>query len=184
MAHTDAMGFLDRIKKAFATGGIGVDVSTPEAFRWSDNTLPVDVAITNSSDEPRTVTSVRLQLAEYDRDDPVTTRKVRGRYEGMNLFVNETFSVDAGGSHTMHIDMPLSVEGAAEGMGVEDAPDWVKGISTVVNTVTELNRENEWYILRVIPEVEGFTAKKIGSRRIRNLRAGEWGRGMFRVSVE
>lgn len=176
------MGFFDRLKKAFDTGGVKVVVASGQTFRWSDDVLPVDITLTNSATEPRTVTSVRLQFVEYDRENPATTRKRHGRYEGMNLFLKESFTIDAGAQHAMHVDMPLSISGAAEGIGAP-APGWLDGLSSLVNTVKELNRDHEWYQLRVIPEVEGFTAQKIGTYRIRNLRTGEWGGGIFRTRI-
>src|SRR5690625_777902 len=180
--HRDEMGFLDRIKKFFDTGGIKVAVAAGKTFRWSDDILPVDITVTNSADEPRTVNSVRLQFVEYDRENPATMRKVHGRYEGMNLFLNEPFTVEAGSQPSQHVDMPLSVTGVAEKIGAE-APEWLTGLSNVVNTVKELNRDNEWYQLRVIPDVEGFSATKVATHRIRNLRAGEWGSGIFRTRI-
>lgn len=177
------MGWFDRFKKAFDTGGVGVRVATAKTFRWSDDALPVDITFTNSSKEPRTISSVRLQLVEHDRENPATTRKVRGRYEGMNLVIDREFTVAAGGEHAVHVDMPLSLQGAADEMGVDDPPEWMERLSDAVNLVTELNRDQEWYLLRVMPEVEGFTAKKIGTRRIRNLRAGEWGGGIFKMTI-
>lgn len=176
------MGFFDRIKKAFDTGGIKVAVAAGKTFRWSDDVLPVDITVMNSADEPRTVTSVRLQFVEYDRENPATMRKVHGRYEGMNLFLNEPFTIEAGAKHAMHVDMPLSLSGTADQIGVE-APGWLNNLSNVVNTVKELNRDNEWYLLRVIPDVEGFSATKIATHRIRNLRTGEWGGGVFRTRI-
>lgn len=181
--HHARMGILDRIKKAFDHGGVKVAIVVGRTFRWSDDVLPVEITLTNSADEPRDISSVRLQLVEYDRDNPVTLRKVNGRYKGMNLFVNEPFRIMPGTEHAMHVDMPLTLRGAANEMGVEETPGWVDVLSNVVNTVSELNRNNEWYLLRVVPEVTGFTAKKIASKRIRNLRTGEWGGGIFTTRI-
>jgi hypothetical protein len=177
------MGILDRIKKAVDTGGIGVSFATAKTFRWSDDVLPVDIVITSSADEPRTVSSVRLQLSEYDQENPASTRQVRGRYEGTNLFLREPFTLEPDQEHPLHVDFPLSLKGAAEELGADGTPGWLDTVSGVMNTLTELNRDQEWYLLRVIPEVEGFTAQKIGSRRIRNLRTGEWGGGFVRTTI-
>lgn len=176
------MGFLDRLKSMFDSGGIKITVATEKAFRWSDDSMPVDLTIRNSSDEDREITELRFQLVEYDREDPASTRKVNGRYEGLDYFVREAFILAPGDTRGMHLDVPLSVSGTADALDA-DTPGWVSGVSTAVNMLKDATRDTEWYLLRVIPEVTGFTAKKIATRKIRNLRAGEWGDGMVTVNV-
>lgn len=176
------MGFLDRVKKAFDHGGIKTTVEAGKTFRWSDDVLPIDITIRNSADRPRTVNSIRLQLVEHDRNDPVTTRKVHGRHKGLNLFINEPATIAAGGEHTQHIKLPLSLRGTADELDIE-TPGWLDVLSTAINAVTDLNRDYEWYQLRVIPDVEGFTATKIATHQLRNLRAGDWGGGIFTARI-
>lgn len=176
------MGFFARLKKMFDSGGVKASIVADKTFRWSDDVLPVEITVRNSADEPRTVNSIRLQLVEHNREKPATTRKVHGRYEGLNMFVSEPVTIAAGGEHTLQVKMPLSLQGTADTIDAE-APGWLKGLSAAVNVAKEFTRDHEWYELRVIPEVEGFTATRIGTHRIRNLRTGEWGGGIFTTRV-
>ena len=180
--HTCGMGFLDRLKGMFDSGGIKVTVETEKAFRWSDDAMPIDLTVVNSSDEDREVTELRFQLVEFDRENTASTRKVNGRYEGLNYFLREPFRLGPNETRELHVDMPLGMSGAANALGA-DAPGWVEGVSRAVDMVRDATRDHEWYLLRVTPEVTGFTAKKIATRKLRNLRAGEWGGGMFTMRV-
>lgn len=176
------MGFLDRVKQAFDHGGVKASIATSKTFRWSDDVLPVDVIVHNRAGEPRTVTAVRLQLVEHDRDKPATTRNVRGRYEGLNLFINEPVTIAAGDDHLIHVKLPLSVRGTAEELD-HDTPAWLAGLSAVINAAKDIKRDHEWYQLRVIPDVEGFTATKTATHHLRNLRTGESGGGIFTTRI-
>lgn len=170
------MGFLDNIKKAFDSGGIDVEIDVPKTFRWSDGSLPVSVTIDGHESEPRTITSIRLQLVEDD-DDESSVRRERGRLDGLNFTQTETITIEPGGTVTRVLSLPLTVGDAVSTVTDAEAPGWLSAVSKATSAISELTRETPWYILRVIPEVEGAGAKKIASRRIRNLRTGEWGDG-------
>lgn len=169
------MGFFDKIKHAFDTGGIDVEISVPDRFRWSDDSLPVTVTITGHEEEPRTVTELELRLREDDDD----SRTDRGRHrDGVRMTHGGPIELTPGESVTLELAFPLSASGAVEGLSGGEEPSWLKAASGVIGTLTELNRETPWYWFSVAATVEGAGAHKTATRRIRNLAAGEFGDGM------
>lgn len=175
------MGFFDKLKRAFDTGGIDVEISVPDTFRWSDGTLPVSVTLTGNDEEPRTVTELELWLREDDDD----SRTSRGRHQdGVKMTHAGPIELGVGETINLDIEFPLSVSGAVEEMsGGEEAPGWLKAASGVLNTVSELSRETPWYRFSVSSTVEGAGAHKTASRRIRNNALGEFGDGRT-VSID
>lgn len=176
------MGILDRIKKAFDKGGVGIEVDCPDTFRWADGVLPVAVHLENSSEEERLVTSLELSLAEEvrsDRRDESPSDRAQRQRESERSSLTFDHSVPItlapGEAHTVEIEFPISMRGALDAIGVgEDAPGWLSAASGVLNAAKELTRDEPWYQLRARPHVEGFTAAEVASQRLRNLRTGEF----------
>jgi hypothetical protein len=168
------MGFFDKLKHAFDTGGIDLDISVPDRFRWSDDVLPVTVTITGHDEEPRTVAELELWLREDDDD----SRNSRGRHrDGVRMTHGGPIELAPGESVTLEIAFPLSASGAVEGLSGGEAPGWLKAAGGVIGTLTELGRETPWYRFSVSTTVEGAGAHKTATRRIRNNAAGEFGDG-------
>ncbi|GAA5150349.1 hypothetical protein GCM10025768_15060 [Microbacterium pseudoresistens] len=181
-SHSGDMGFFDKITHMFDDGGIDVMLEAPKTFRWSDPSIAVAVTITNGADEQRRVEEVRIQLAEDDRENPVSTQKVRGRYEGLNVFYREPCTIEPGQSRTLRIDVALNATEALDQLGAE-VPGWMRGLGKAAGILSAMNDEHEWYLLRAIPSIEGFSAREIGVRRIRNLQAGEFDVGGVQVEM-
>lgn len=182
------MGILDRIKKAFDRGGVDIDIDAPDTFRWQDGQMPVGVRLANESDEPRLVTALELKLAEDQlhahRGDESPSERARRRRRADRSAVTyrhgEPITLDPGAVVPLVIDFPLSLSGAVEAAGGgEETPGWVEAASGVMNVLKEATRDEQWYRLEVRPVVEGFSAAKVASRRIRNLRTGEFGGRMW-----
>lgn len=168
------MGFFDKIKHAFDTGGIDVDITVPDRFRWSDATLPVKVTLTGHDEEPRTVTELELWLREDDDD----SRTDRDRHrDGMRMTHSGPIELAPAESVTLELAFPLSASGAVEELSGQDAPGWLTAASGLMGTLTELNRETPWYWFSVSATVEGAGAHKTETERIRNNAAGEFGDG-------
>jgi hypothetical protein len=170
------MGFLDKIKKAFDTGGVTTELMAPDAFRWSDESLPVQVRLTGHESEVRTISSVELRLREDDRDskDRSSTRDDDGiRYtyrERIVLQPNETISFD--------VDFPLkasTVLGRLDSDG--ELPGWLSKAAKVIETGQALATGTEDYRISATPEVDGARMSRSVSRRIRALGFGDFAIG-------
>ncbi len=181
------MGLFDKIKKTFDRGGVDIDIDAPDVFRWKDGLLPVAVQLTGDDEDERVVTSLELSLGEDtllgDRDDDETPTELARRQRhaersAVRYEHNEPITLRPGQEVTLTIAFPLSLEGAAGAVsGGEETPGWVAAASGAMNLLKEVTRDEEWYRLEVRPRVEGFSAAKVASKRIRNLRTGEAGDG-------
>lgn len=181
------MGLFDKIKKTFDRGGIDIDIDAPDVFRWKDGLLPVAVQLTGDDEDERLVTSLALTLGEDtllgDRDDDETpTERARRQRKAENSAVRyahtEPVTLAPGQVVTLTIEFPLSLDGAVgAASGDAETPSWVATASGAMNLLKEATRDEEWYRLEVRPHVEGFSAAKVASKRIRNLRLGESGDG-------
>ncbi len=171
------MGLFDSIKKAFDSGGIAVDVDAPKTFRWADGTLPVTVTITGDDEHPRTVTAIELELAE----EPSGTAEERSAARRHNGGIKQTFEqslvLGAGETATVELAFALNPVAAIENASDEAVPEWLKAVAGAANVLADVTRDTPWYRLEATPVVDGFSARKSSSQRIKNLRPGEWGDG-------
>ena len=170
------MGFFDGLKKAFDAGGIGLGLEVPEAFRWSDGTLPITVTLVGHKDEPRTVTEFELWLREDDKD---SQSRLRGHREGVRMTVHGPFALAPLEEKPIDVPFALTAAPGVANVSGEEAPAWLKAVSSAATALTEATRETPWYRLSVEVSVEGAGAKKTVSRRIKNNRLGDWGNGQF-----
>jgi sporulation-control protein spo0M len=188
------VGLFDKVKKAFDRGGVDIDiVAAPDVFRWADGTLPVTIELTGDDTEERVVASLELSLAEDtllgDRDDDETpTERARRRRRAERSATTythcESFTLEPGEVKRIEIEFPLSLDGAIEQAGGgEDAPEWLSTVSKGMSLLKDVTRDEEWFVLKVRPHVDGFNAAKIASRRIRNLGPGEFGGRNWRITV-
>lgn len=177
------MGFFDKIKKVFDKGGVGIDVDAPQAFRWSDDTLPLAVQLSNESDEERLVTQLVVTLHEdvdaghHQRDESAgdrARRRRRAESKGVTFTHAEPVTLAPQSTHTLELAVPLT-RGATLG---DEAPGWLQAAGDVFDALDGISREGQWFRLKVTPSVEGFNAVAVGSVRLRNLRAGEFGDGI------
>lgn len=177
------MGIFDKFKKAFDKGGVGIDVDAPGSFRWKDGTLPLAVQLRNQSDEERVVTQLTVTLHEdvlngrRDADETPSERSRRQRRaedSGLTYTHREPVTLAPGSTLAIEMSVPISLTGAVDAVGGGDeAPGWLSAASGLISAVEEVTRDEEWYRLKVTPEVEGFSAVAVASTRIRNLRFGE-----------
>ncbi|MCK0112610.1 hypothetical protein MWU75_10705 [Ornithinimicrobium sp. F0845] len=145
------MGFFDRIKKVFDTGGIKVDLEAPKHFDWNDPTIPVRVTLTGHESEARTVQQLSFTLKDVgdnegmpgmrDRDEPHRPdgRRFSSRFEhplGLHLAAGEIRAVD--------VAVPLPGGGPGLSDRMSFGPD---GVS--------LHFGDQWYALSVSAPVEG-----------------------------
>ncbi|MHA6670368.1 hypothetical protein ACX3O0_16025 [Homoserinimonas sp. A447] len=174
------MGFFDGLKKAFDTGGIGLRLELPKAFRWSDGTLPITVTLTGHKEEPRTVTEFEVWLREDDDD---SQSRMRGKREGVRMTVHGPFELAPLEERSVEVPFALTAAAGVANVSGGEAPAWLKAVSGAATALTEATRDTPWYRLSVEASVEGARAKKMVSRRIKNNRLGEWGNGQFGGSV-
>lgn len=167
------MGLLDRVKKAFDTGGITTELHTPDAFRWQDGTLPVSVTLTGHETEPRTITSIEIRLRDAERDDDNHSARERER-EGIRFTYEETVVLQPGQSATIQVDFPLTTSQIIDGVGATgQVPGWLATAAKVVDTVQSLDTESSHYVITATPKVEGAKLKRGVSRRIRQIGRGD-----------
>jgi hypothetical protein len=167
------MGFLDKIKKAFDTGGISAELDAPGQFRWSDETLPVRLILKGHESEPRTVNSVLFRLRESDSDDENRTARERER-EGISYEYNETIELQPGESVTIEIEFPLTVSEILDRAGVaEEIPGWLSTAAKVMDSAAKLSTDSDSYRISATPNVEGAKIAKGVSRRIRQVGMGD-----------
>jgi hypothetical protein len=174
------MGFFDGLKKAFDAGGIGLGLELPQAFHWSDGTLPITVTLSGHKEEPRTVTEFEVWLREDDQD---SRSRLRGHREGVRMTVHGPFELAPLEKRSIEVPFALTAAAGVASASGEEAPAWLKVVSGAATALTEATRDTPWYRLSVEARVEGAGAKKMVSRRIKNNRLGEWGNGQLGGTV-
>lgn len=168
------MGFLDKIKKAFDTGGIKTELHTPDAFRWRDETLPVSVRLTGHESEPRTVTSIEFRLRDADREDTNQSARERER-DGIRFEYRESVVLHPGESVTLDIDSPLTTSGIIDQVGATgQVPGWFATAAKVVDTAQSLSTDSSHYVISATPKVEGAKMDRGVNRRIRQMGQGDF----------
>lgn len=168
------MGLLDRIKQPFDSGGVKVKVRSPGTFVWDDSDIAADIIIENTADAERTITSIRLRLAEDEapRSDshPAGPSKRKNR-EIVNHVVEGSLTLPPGDERRMEVKIPLGV-GNLAGQLHGDRQGWMGHLGKVVSAVTQAGSDAEWFELSVTLEVDGFSAKKTASTKVQNRRPG------------
>ena len=168
------MGFLDKIKKAFDTGGVSAEIQAPQQFRWSDGTLPVSLTLKGHESESRTVTSILFRLQEADNDSDKNQSARERQREGIRYEYSEPIVLAAGESITINIDFPLSmgeVLDTAEATG--EIPGWLATAAKVIDTGMKLSTKSSIYRISATPTIEGAKIAKGVSRQIRQAGLGD-----------
>lgn len=172
------MGFLDKIKKVFDTGGVGLDLSAPKQFRWSDETLALSLTLTGHDSEVRTVSSIEFRLREVTSSSENSSARDRER-EGIRYTHSEPLVLQAGESATIDIQFPLTASEMFEQAGaLENAPGWLKTAVNVVDAGSKLSTSSSDYTISATPEIEGANMSKGVSRRIEQVGAGDFRFGL------
>ena len=167
------MGFLDKIKKAFDTGGISAELDAPGQFRWSDETLPVRLTLKGHESAPRTVNSVLFRLRESDSDDENQTARERKR-EGISYEYHESIVLQPGESVSIDVQFPLTTSEILQQVGAtENVPGWLSTAARVVDAGKKLSLDSDSYRISATPNVEGAKIANGVSRRIQQVGAGD-----------
>jgi hypothetical protein len=160
------MGIWDKVKKGFDSGGVKVRVDCPQKFRFSDPELPLAVELQNSTEEPRTVTKLKVKI-EGDESDREATDRPDVSYEQ-----DEPIMLAPGETKVVELRVPLSAQNVAELLTGDDVPGWMKKAGKVAGVALPDDRD-DWYRVSVAPAVEGFQLVKWSSTRIRHLKPNE-----------
>lgn len=161
------MGIWDRVKKGFDSGGVKLRVECPRTFRFTDSTLPLAVEVQNSTDEPRTVTALKVKI-EGDETDREATDRPEVSYEQ-----DEAITLAAGESTVVEMQVPLSAGGVAEMLTGADVPGWMQQAGKIAGMARGAGDKNSRYRVSVAPTVEGFQLQKWSSTLIRHLQPNE-----------
>lgn len=168
------MGLFDKIKKAFDTGGIKTELHVPDAFRWHDEILPVNVRLTGHESKPRTITSIEFRLRDADRDDDNQTARERER-EGIRYQYHESVVLQPGQMVSLDIDFPLTTSEIIDQVGSTDqVPGWLSTAAKVVDTAQSLIPASSHYVISATPNVEGAKMDCGVSKRIRQVGHGDF----------
>lgn len=118
------MGLLDKVKRA-VRGPVTIDITAPETFRWTDESLTVTAILANETDDPLVVAEVRFSLEIIHSGNDKGARSKLGRT------VSGPFGLDPGTTTERTAELPLSLDiskSMMEGAAVEAGlPDWVGG---------------------------------------------------------
>lgn len=167
------MGFLDKIKKAFDTGGISADLNAPREFRWSDETLPLSLTLTGHDTEVRTVKSVTFRLQETADESRSKTARER-EHDGIRFKHNESFDLQPGETVSIDIAFPLTTSEILERVdAMDNAPGWLATAAKVVDAGAKLSTTSDDYTISASPEIEGAKMAKSVKRRIRQAGFGD-----------
>ena len=168
------MGFLDKIKKAFDTGGVSVDIQAPQQFRWSEGTLPVSLTLKGHESESRTITSILFRLQEADNDSDRNQSARDRKRDGIRYEYTDPIVLAAGESVTIDIDFPLSIGEVLDGVGATgEVPGWLATAAKVIDTGMKLSTESSIYRISATPTIEGAKIAKGVSRQIRQAGLGD-----------
>ena len=167
------MGFLDKLKKIFDSGGISADLQAPDQFRWDDKALPVSLTLTGHESEPRTVTSIVFRLQEDEVSNQKQTGASRKR-DGITFERSEPIELAAGESKTIEVDFPLSIaEGFDQAAAAGKIPGWLSTVAKIAETGMKLAEDTRYYRISATPKVEGAKMSKSASQRIRRMGKGD-----------
>lgn len=184
------MSFWSKVKRAFSSGGVKIRMDVPPAFRWSDETLPVMLELTNSTDEPRTVNAFRIAiLAEEFEEEGRSATSVsvgtggrstrRGRRPddtnemgGFRYRIEQPITIRPGETVNHTIDVPLSAQQVGIELG-DDAPGWLGKAADMLDQARDWTaRTTDFYVL-LRTEVDGFSTTSLKNQKIRHLKPNE-----------
>lgn len=158
------MRLLQKIRKAFDTGGITVGIETPQQFSWTDPVIPVRVTLTGHQVERRAVPHLDFRLKDVgDGGGPPGLRPAaadRRRPDGR--VVNHPWQhllalhLAPGETRTLDVRMPLP-----------HVRPSVLQRATVTGHGLQLNFGTQWYELSVSAPVEGSALARSASTRLR-----------------
>lgn len=75
------MAWLDSLRNKFDNGGIGLQLDSPNRFRWADGEIPVTVTVTGHKTEPRTIYGLHFVVSENEpSDDSSSTTNSGSKY--------------------------------------------------------------------------------------------------------
>jgi hypothetical protein len=161
------MGIWDRVKKGFDSGGVKLRVQCPQTFRFTDSELPLAVELQNSTDEPRTVTALKVKI-EGDESDREATDPPDVSYEQ-----DEAIMLAPGETRIVELGVPLSAQGVAEMLAGADVPGWMKQAGKLAGMARGADTKDSRYRVSVAPTVEGFELQKWSSTLTRHLKPNE-----------
>ena len=161
------MGIWDRVKKGFDSGGVKLRVQCPQTFRFTDAELPLAVELQNSTDEPRTVTALKVKI-EGDESDREATDRPDVSYEQ-----GESIALAAGETKIVELQVPLSAQGVTEMLTGDDVPGWMQQAGKLTGAARGASTKDSRYRVSVAPSVEGFQLQKWSSTLTRHLKPNE-----------
>lgn len=158
------MRLFARIKKAFDTGGIGIDLEAPGRFEWDDPTIPVRVTLTGHKTQPRTIQQLGFSLKDDGDNHAVPgmgtndrARRGDGRRFSASYVHLLALQLDPGEVRTLEVNVPLATN---------SGPGLINRMSVTGDGLT-LHFGDQWYILSVSAPVDGATMAKADRVRLK-----------------
>lgn len=174
-----------------------VKLEAPPTFRWREGTLPIGLELRNTTDEPRTISRIRVAILadEPDRTSSVSVSKGVSFGSGSSSssanrrpskrtpddtmthggyrYVAEVGLTLQPGETIRHVEqLPLGPDSLPSELS-DRLPGWVASAGSFFTKLRDVTADT-WYHIIVRPEVEGFSATSRTSRTIRHLKPGEF----------
>lgn len=160
------MGLFDKIKKAFDTGGIKVELEAPKKFDRSDQSIPTRVTVTGHESEPRSIQALTFTLKDDGdnqgmpgmRNNDDGPRQGDGRRFSSSYDHLVALELGPGESRTFEVAVPLAANGG---------PSLIDRMSFAVDGGATLHFGDQWYVLSVSAPVEGANMARADKVRLK-----------------
>ena len=153
-------------------GGVKVRIEAPASAHMTDASIMVTVEM--HADEPHTVNDIMVEVF----GEPVSGSNTNvARKDVSNTNYGTPFSMAAGETKSIQIEVPINMGGAIKNALPEDNPlSQVAGVFQKLESVTEVMDNNRYnYYVQATVDVDGVFNKPNGRQPIQLLKPGELG---------
>ncbi|HUY85235.1 MAG TPA: hypothetical protein VMU97_01840 [Candidatus Dormibacteraeota bacterium] len=159
-------------KVGLSHGGVKVRIDAPASVHMTDASIMVTVEI--HTDEPHSVKDIMVEVY----GEPVAGSSTSAmRKEVSNATYGTPFSMIAGETKSIQIEVPINIGGAIKNALPQNNPlSQVAGVLQKLQSVTEVMDNNQYYYyVQATVDVDGVFNKPNGRQTIQLLKPGEFG---------